>query len=232
MRRDYNLRSFTPLELKIISTIILVLSLLTLLFLILTIYLYTKKSSVDVKIMYIPKPITIEISGSKTLPAFSFDSTSTMIKFETFDYEKLIANAIEILDYGTDVSTFVVDSKTALKIIKLNNNYLINSISDDIYFLVIPSNVELPGLLPGKSVYTIFLKTGENPEPIFKDIITLRASGYLSYAIKFGRKNKTFYSLCLGAFPDIDTAKSFLDNLKIKELNITTYGPYIGRITK
>ncbi|ANQ53322.1 hypothetical protein BG95_02165 [Thermosipho sp. 1063] len=220
------------MELKILSTLILILSLITLLLLISTIYLYIKKSSVNVDVVYIPKKLEFRnVTGSEKLPDFSLDSTTTMIKFETFNYDKLLVHSLDILEYSTDVSTFVVDSQNALKIVKLSKNFLINKLSEDTYFLVVPSKIRLPGLLAGKSVYTIFLKTGENAEPIFRDILNLRSNGFSSFAIKFKRNNKIFYSLCLGAFPDIDSAKEYLNNLNVKELKIYTYRPYAGRIT-
>ncbi len=206
------------------------------LFLASTIFLYVKKAAVKVDVIYIPKPLELnkENSGSEKLPEFSLPSTETMISFEEFDYNKLIAHSIEILEKGTEVSTFVVDKENALKIVNKYKSFIINILSENAYFVVLPINdVKIPGLIPGKSVYTIFLKTGEHPEQIFQDIMTLKANGYVSYSMRFKRNNKTFYTLCLGAFPDIDTAKEYFNFLDLEKLRslVVTYGPYVGKIT-
>jgi hypothetical protein len=207
-----------------------------LLFLASTIFLYVKKAAVKVDVIYIPKPLELnkENSGSEKLPEFSLPSTETMINFEEFDYNKLIAHSIEILEKGTEVSTFVVDKENALKIVNKYKSFLINILSENAYFVVLPiKDVKIPGLIPGKSVYTIFLKTGENPEQIFQDMMTLKANAYVSYSMRFKRNNKTFYTLCLGAFPDIDTAKEYFNSLDLEKLRslVVTYGPYVGKIT-
>ncbi|SHH30868.1 hypothetical protein [Thermosipho atlanticus] len=198
-------------------------------------YLYLKKASVDVNVIYIPKPMELKIPEIKEnkLPEFMEEATSTMIEIETFDYETLIAYSMEIIEASTEVSTFVLDSNDALKIIRVNKEYLINKLNNDKYFVVIPGKHTYPGLIPGKSVYTIFLKTGENSSRLFEDLVNLRILGYEAYVLKFSRNTKTYFTLCLGAFPDKDSASEAFNKIdwdKLRE-HVYTYGPYVGRIT-
>ncbi|MBO8160966.1 MAG: hypothetical protein H0Z24_04965 [Thermosipho sp. (in: Bacteria)] len=208
---------------------------ISLLLLISTIYLYLKKASIDVEVIYIPKPMELKIPEIKEnkLPDFTEKASETMIEIEKFDYEKLLVYSMDLIEASTEVSTFVLDSDNALKIIRTNEKYLINKLKNNKYFVVILGTHEYPGLIPGKSVYTIFLKTGTNPSPLFEDMVNLRAIGLTSYVLKFIRDTKTYFTLCLGAFPDKDSATETFKNLDWDEIrkHVYTYGPYVGRIT-
>ncbi|QTA38915.1 hypothetical protein JYK00_04840 [Thermosipho ferrireducens] len=205
-----------------------------------TIYLYFKKSSVDVKVVYIPeesKLPEIEVPATEENEAIVADleASDVGISFEKFDYPTIVAYTLDVIEAGTVVSTFVVNSEDALKIIRsYQGNYLINKLSEESYFVVVEGNRKYPGLLAGKSVYTIFLKSGTNARQIFEDIINLRSKGYTSYAMKFKKGDVTYYALCLGAFPDKDAAQYYYDNVfDLEEIrkSIYVYGAYVGRVT-
>jgi len=215
--------------------LIFILSLLSLLLLISTIYLYLKKASVDVEVVYIPKPFELKVPEicENNLPDFTVNSTDTMIKIEKFDYESLLVYSMDYLEASTEVSTFVLKPEDALKIVKVNEKYLINKLNDNNYFVVVLGDKTYPGLIPGKSVYTIFLKTSGNSSKLFEDMVNLRTLGFESYVISFEKNGKMYYTLCLGAFPDKDAATTSFNEVnwdKIRE-HVYTYGPYVGRVT-
>ncbi|MDK2885496.1 MAG: hypothetical protein PWP54_54 [Thermosipho sp. (in: thermotogales)] len=237
MRRESKLprRSIKPFELKVLSFLIFILSLSSLLLLISTIYLYVKKTSVDVNVVYIPKPFEFKFPETceNNLPDFSVSSTDTMVEIEKFDYETLLAYSMDFIEASTEVSTFVLKQEDALKIIKVNEEYLINKLDENNYFVVVLGDKTYPGLIPGKSLYTIFLKTGENSSKLFEDMVNLRTLGYESYVITFERNGKTYYTLCLGAFPDKDAGTKAFNEINWDEIRkyVYTYGPYVGRVS-
>jgi hypothetical protein len=237
LRREFKLpkRYIKPFELKVLSFLIFILSLLSLVLLISTIYLYLKKASVDVQVVYIPKPLELKVPEicEDTLPDFNVNATDTMIKIEKFDYESLLVYSLDHLEASTEVSTFVLKPEDALKIIKVNEKYLINKLTENDYFVVILGDKTYPGLIPGKSVYTIFLKTSEETSKLFEDMINLRSLGIQSFVISFERNGKIYYTLCLGAYPDRDSATAAFNEIdweKIRQ-HVYTYGPYVGRVT-
>ena len=225
---------FSELEAKILSILIISLSALSVALVLWSIYLYNTKKNVNIRVIEVdrPKP-QVDINIPKISLPEKMEATS-VINVEKFDYEYLLANMEENVTKGDNYSVFIVDSDNALKIIKnASETYLISRVGEQ-YAVGIHGTYAYPGLLAQKSLYGIFLLSGPNPDMVFRYIVTLRTAGYPAYSMKFTKGTDAWYALTIGAFPTIEGAEDFYNQIdweNLKDSAGISNKAYIGRVT-
>lgn len=154
---------------------------------------------------------------------------------ESFDYKKLIMDSFDYLVQGTTYSYVVVDEETAFKLCieKGKDNYFITRIDPKNYGIMFFGENPLEGLFASKVAYGVQLVSHTIVDGIAPQIINLRANGYPAFAYKFYMTDgRILYAAILGAFPDLETAKAYSNDLNVLEIQKITGWNLSGRFLR
>ncbi len=227
----------TDLQARILAILIIVLSVGFVAFSLATFILVRTKQAVRIEIVELPPP-KVE-TPTESLPTGTVPAVETahmpIYRIETFDYKKLLIDAKEVIDRGTPVSTYVVESEDALKIIRGSNlPFVICQYDQKTYTVSVIGDYSYANLSPTKTLYGVLVFSTTNLDAALQRMLALRSAGYAAYLMKFQREGRDWYSLVLGAFADVNSAESYNSKLnwnEVMRLAGSSRPGYVGRVS-
>lgn len=226
----------TEIQARVLAILIIVLSIGFVSFTLATFFVLKNRSNVKVEIVELPPP-KIEVptkESTSSQPTTEYVSPP-FYRIEDFDYKKLIAQAIEVVEKGVNLSVYVLQAEDALKAIRGSNlPFLICQHSKDTYTVAVVGDYTFQNLTPMRTLYGVLVLSVVNKETAMERVLAFRSAGYPSYLMHFIRDGRDWYSLVIGAFSDVNSAEEFNKKLnwtEVMKIAGTQRPGYVGRIT-
>jgi hypothetical protein len=210
--------SFTNTQVKILSWVIVSLSVLVVIESAWLIYLKFEKASTEIKI--------VEVKGEFKIPSEEKKEADIDVKYmqiENFDYKELIMNSATLLNRSSPVYIYTLSAEDSLKAIGMCDcDYLISRASTDIYSLLLTRECTKISFLPQRNAYGVYFLATRDLGYAYAKMLDLRDMNLPAFVVSYTYESSPMYSVAVGAFPTPSSAKSFFENVNWSEVERET----------
>ncbi len=220
---------FTNKQAKIITIIIISLSIVVLIESVYILYLKFQRLNTHVEIVEVP-PVVLKVQDEDQEKTVNTDlkKNEHITEYE-FDYKKAVVESVDFLESASDVSIYTISAENMEKAIGgCGSPYIITEISTGVYSFVTFKECEIISKIPQKTLYGIVLLSTRSQPYAAAKMLSLRNMGHPSFVYHFKKDGEDYYSTVLGAFPSRDVGKNYYKRLNIEtlmnELNIRERG--------
>lgn len=232
-RREIRL---TDTQARLLALFIVILSVGFVSFSLATFLILKGREKVRIEIVELsPARIEIPVPQEKVEPTKIPEQTREFYRVEVYDYAKLMVEAVELVERGTKVSTYVLEPNEALGILRASKKpFLITELSKDTCCISFVSGHTIEGKREHYTLYGVFVLSSTSKDLALERMFALRSAGFPSYLMKFTRDGREWFTLVIGAFPTNDLAEEFNKNLdwsRVMRISGANKPGYTGRIS-
>ena len=210
--------SFTDDQIRILSWIVVALSLLVILEGAWLVYLKFKKATTEVRV--------VEIKGTFKVPAKKIgknDVEVRQIEVVSFDYKNLITESATLLSKSSPVYVYTLSPEDSLKAIGMcGEPFLITKVSTDVYSLLFTKECTSVSALAQREAYGVYFLATRDLGFAYAKMLDLRDITLPAYVVSYTKEGSPMYSVAVGAFPTRDSARAFFKSIDWDEIERET----------
>ena len=210
--------SFTDDQIRILSWIVVALSILVVLEGAWLVYLKFEKATTEVKV--------VEIRGTFKVPedkARENEVEVRQIELVKFDYERLITESATVLSKSSPVYVFTLSPEDSLKAIGMcGGPFLITRVSTDVYSLLFTKECTPVSVLAQREAYGVYFLATRDLGFAYAKMLDLRDITLPAYVVAYTKEGSPMYSVAIGAFPTRGSAKDFFESVDWNEIERET----------
>ncbi len=202
-------------QMRLISWIIISLSVVVLIESAWLVYLKYKKSTVEVRV--------VEIKGTFDLPKSMNKPENEVevrhVEVAKFNYRDLVLDAATVVKRASPVYIYTLSAKDSLTAIgSCGPDYIISEATDDIYSVAFLKECTRVSLISQRIAYGVYFLATRHLGFAQAKMLDLRELSLPAFIVSYTKDGSPMYSVAIGAFPSRDIANSFMNSQNWNEI--------------
>ena len=202
-------------QMRLLSWIVISLSVVVLIESAWLVYLKYEKSSVEVRV--------VEIKGTFNIPKDSMETENDVevrhVEIEKFDYGDLVMNAATIVRRASPVYIYTLSEKDSLIAIgSCGPDYIISKATDDIYSVAFLEECTRVSLISQRRAYGVYFLATRHLGFAQAKMLDLRELTLPAFIVSYTKDGSPMYSVAIGAFPSREAADEFMSSQNWDEI--------------